>query len=108
MKFSNLTCFAIGLTLSFQVFSQAYIPAESQRRIDHILSLLESDQIHQSESFKTMPLLKIDGEIHVSMMAKAGVNFSEKSLPGGVIIASRSGHILSLKVPLTRLKEIQK
>ncbi|MEN8928099.1 MAG: S8 family serine peptidase, partial [Flavobacteriales bacterium] len=88
-------------------FSQIRINSESQENINRLISQSkEKTELELKVNNPLLPIYKVNGELCLSTLAKVNSNFSENDLNDKAFIGSQVADIITLKIPLKNLNEI--
>ena len=96
--------FLLATVLSF---SQIRINSESQENIDRIVfQSKEKTNIQIKKGNPLLPIYKVHGELCLSTIGKVTNGFSVNNLNDKAFIGSQVGNIVTIKIPLKNLAEI--
>jgi len=103
------TILALILTsLTCLSFSQIRVNSESQEQISRLIS---QSKIHSTYELKSknplLPIYEVNGEMCLSTLAKVTRNFTASDLNDKAFVGSRVGDVITLKIPLKNLSEIE-
>ena len=104
MKSTLTFLFLLATVLSF---SQIRINSESQENIDRIVfQSKEKTNIQIKKGNPLLPIYKVHGELCLSTIGKVTNSFSVNNLNDKAFIGSQVGNIVTIKIPLKNLAEI--
>lgn len=106
MRFSVLI-FSSFIALSLS--AQLNMDSRSQQVVNELTTVIYPDVITQDwlvKNLPTFPIYKVNGEFCLSMIAEKASNFTDEDLNNLAYVGSEAGNIITLKVPLVNLVEL--
>ncbi|MFT5602817.1 MAG: hypothetical protein ACI9N1_003078, partial [Flavobacteriales bacterium] len=106
MRFSVLI-FSSFIALSLS--AQLHMDSRSQQVVNELTTVIYPDVITQDwlvKNLPTFPIYKVNGEFCLSMIAEKASNFTDEDLNNLAYVGSEAGNIITLKVPLVNLVEL--
>ena len=101
-------CYILFLSLWTSIgVAQVKVPAITQQAINEIEEIHQNKKSSDKKLEDLYPILKISGKDYISTIAKVGAGFSENNLPTGFVVGSRIGDIITLKIPVDQIHQIQ-
>ena len=102
--------FVAFVALSNVLSGQVKIPAASQQLITELrtISQAESYLDWSEENTGKYPIHHIQNRHYLSTLAKVSSDFKASLLPDGMLVGTRIGDIITLKIPLDQLSDINR
>ena len=95
------------ILISMSGISQIRINSESHENIQRLISQSkEKTHLELKSDNPLLPIYKVNGELCLSTLAKVSPNFNVSDLNDKAFIGSRVADIITLKIPLKNLTEI--
>lgn len=101
----KLFTFLFAVLLTSLAFGQTRLSSSTQHSFQQIEEWMKKESPHEVKvQFPTLPIYKVNGILCLSTVARCDANFSSSSLPPKLILGSKTGNIITLKIPLEEVK----
>jgi minor extracellular serine protease Vpr len=102
----QLLCISVFFLLMTGIRAQTSMPAETARYFSSIGVAAQGEVINGewlAQHFPELPTLSIGGEYHLSLIARVQPGFTGRDLPYRMILGTRTGEIVTLKIPVSEI-----